>query len=273
MIADQAQCEISTGMSAIDLVSAIAARHPGWTFTFVTFEVEPGSMEAIRPHINPEFLDSLNSLWDRVGNDTIRGLGGIVPRDRNWEVGWNSILAQSIDERSFAASIDIVLRHEEGRQAIRGFEMESGQITPSSMARIVESLPRNHVLAFCSLCKTPDHEILHLPMMDFRCAPNPYFQSLVRICLDRLGQRDGAIVKSGRSYHFYGLKPLGVGAWREFMARCLLLAPLTDARYIAHRLVEGLCVLRLSVAGSKSATPTIDCVLTDTADLAGKNLA
>ena len=187
---DQVQPKISIGISAIDLVSAIAAAHPRWRFTFVTFEVEPSSMEAIRPLINCEFLRHLNSLWEQLGSDTIRGLGGVIPRDRHWEVGWNSILAQSIDEGSFSPALDIVLKHETGRQATRGFEMKSEEISSLSLTRIVESLPANYVLALCSVCRTPHNETLHLPLMDFRCAPSPYFQPLVDLCLRRIGQRE-----------------------------------------------------------------------------------
>jgi hypothetical protein len=259
----QVQTNVSGGVTAIDLVSTIAASHPWWRFTFVTYEVESSSMEEIRPLISREFLRNLNSLWELLGKETIRGLGGIIPRDRHWEVGWNSILGQSIDEWNFAPAVDIVLKHEAGRQESRGFEMKSEEINSGSLTNIVESLAPNYVLALCSTCKSPQSEVLHLPLMDFRCAPNLYFRSLVTLCLRRLGQRDGVIVRSGRSYHYYGLTPCNVEEWRQFMATCLLLAPLTDARYIAHRLKEGLGVLRLSSAGSKSATPLVECLLSD----------
>src|SRR5213075_183801 len=85
---------------------------------------------------------------------------------------------------------------------------------------------RDSFVAWCDDCLTrtrPD-----IPMMDFRCTPSASNLDRIQRALRALGQSAGAVLASGRSYHFYGFQLLPPNEWSDFLARCLLLAPLVD---------------------------------------------
>jgi hypothetical protein len=75
--------------------------------------------------------------------------------------------------------------------------------------------------------------------------------------MTRLDEREGALLASGHSYHYYGFVPRDLAGWRLFMARAILLAPLADERFIAHCLIEDLACLRLDATGPLAAEPSL----------------
>jgi hypothetical protein len=91
----------------------------------------------------------------------------------------------------------------------------------------------------------------HIPMLDFRCPCSAANAGAIRQILSLLGQNSGILAESGRSYHFYGARLLSPSDWVHFMGRALLFAPLADPRYVAHRLADGEC--RLKIAASRNA--------------------
>ena len=112
-----------------------------------------------------------------------------------------------------------------------------------------------------SLCETPGGERRHLPLLDFSCPVGPEHEAFVRVGVERLGQSRGLLVESGNSYHYYGLDPVPEAEWRAFMTEALLLAPYVDARYVAHRLLGGVGVLRLGAGPGKPTPPRPIAVL------------
>lgn len=81
--------------------------------------------------------------------------------------------------------------------------------------------------------------------MDLRCRPSNENLYKCKTAFQKMGV-PGVMLESGRSYHFYGFKILAHEDWVRFMANCLLFAPLSDVRYIGHRLLEGACDLRIT---------------------------
>jgi hypothetical protein len=63
------------------------------------------------------------------------------------------------------------------------------------------------------------------------------------------------------SFHYYGFELLTQDKWIEFLAGCLLLAPFTDSRYIAHRLAEGVADLRITNSDEKKTIPYIVAII------------
>ncbi len=98
-------------------------------------------------------------------------------------------------------------------------------------------------------------------MMDFRWVPSSKALDGILSALRTAGVRTGAILESGRSYHFYGFDLLDQGDWLQFMGKCLLIAPLTDSRYIAHRLIDGACALRITPDKNHPKVPTVAAFL------------
>lgn len=114
-----------------------------------------------------------------------------------------------------------------------------------------------------SLCEFEDGQPRHLPLLDFACPKGSEHEHFVRAAAVGLGLQRGALVDSGASYHLYGFEPLTEVQWRDFMARSLLLAPYVDARYVAHRLLGGVGVLRVGAAPGKDTEPTVIAYLGD----------
>lgn len=122
---------------------------------------------------------------------------------------------------------------------------------------------RGEALALYSRCQNTNMRELHIPMMDFRVKSgeaNAHHLSLLSAALQRLGQRQGVLLDSGNSYHYYGLELLTQSQWRRFMAACLLLDPLVDVRYIAHRMLAGKASLRLNEISDKRNPKVVACL-------------
>jgi hypothetical protein len=99
----------------------------------------------------------------------------------------------------------------------------------------------------------------HIPMMDFRIKSSTNIDQLclLKECLCKLKQTDGVLLNSGKSYHYYGFRRLSHQEWMRFMTACLLLEPLVDVRYIAHRILAGKASLRLTATPQKKKVPEL----------------
>lgn len=120
------------------------------------------------------------------------------------------------------------------------------------------SLESNSALGILSeVIVSPGLPKHHIPMMDFmEC-------NLDRIKrgLHYLGEYEGVILNSGRSFHYYGFYLLDPEGWRRFMGKCLLLPGLVEPRHVGHRLVDGYCCLRLTACSAKPKTPKLVAML------------
>jgi hypothetical protein len=171
---------------------------------------------------------------------------------------WESIIVSSWSTAKLDMLIGQALQHDFTREENTRFDIRANELTPDRIRQAIESLDAGWVLALCSKCEALDGSQWHIPMMDFRCAPSPMNLERTRIALKQLGQTRGAILESGRSYHYYGFELQDRKQWIEFMAKSLLLAPFIDARFVAHRLLEGTSVLRLT---SSERKPRVPCVV------------
>jgi hypothetical protein len=134
-----------------------------------------------------------------------------------------------------------------------------------AVAEHVRQAIAGRALGMCSLCTLEDGTQRHLPMMDFRCSSAADLRQrnlhLIVNLLRQIGERAGVVLNSGASFHYYGLRLLSESEWKRFLGKCLLLAPLTDARYIGHRLIEGFGVLRIAPSYWKVTSPYLVWVL------------
>jgi hypothetical protein len=154
------------------------------------------------------------------------------------------------------------------KQLVRGVEVdESRDIIKVRAAKLASRLRElvseckkdKEALALYSICKNSAGGVWHIPMMDFRIDSRKELGQLhlLKECLRRLKQTDGVLLNSGKSYHFYGFRRLSEHEWMRFMTSCLLLEPLVDTRYIAHRILAGKASLRLTAAPLKEKVPEI----------------
>lgn len=120
-------------------------------------------------------------------------------------------------------------------------------------------------LAIYSKCRDESCNFHHIPMLDLhiKSAHGRGALDLIVEALRKLGQTDGAILDSGKSFHYYGLRLMSKPQWRRFMSACLLLGQLADVRYIGHRLLARKAALRLNKAPNKDTEPKIVACLAD----------
>lgn len=134
------------------------------------------------------------------------------------------------------------------------------QLSAKTLEELRDQRP-GWTLAVSSRVTTKRGERLHLPLMDFQCPISERNLDVVVTALALIGLYTGAVVESGRSYHYYGFNLLTLDAWLEFLGGCLLLSPIIDARYIGHRLLDKECVLRLSPSPGKTQQPRVVRIL------------
>lgn len=98
-------------------------------------------------------------------------------------------------------------------------------------------------------------KIAHIPMLDVELAPNDENLSHLICCLRTLGERAGAVLLSGASYHYYGYDLLTPNNWRKFMYLSLLLDEVVNTRWVGHRLIDGHANLRITPKGEYNFIP------------------
>jgi hypothetical protein len=117
--------------------------------------------------------------------------------------------------------------------------------------------PSGEVRGFCSRVTLRGGDFAQLPLLDFQCEVRERNVDAIAVALKLLGQRRGALLASGRSYHYYGYDPLNQKEWYKFMSRAVLLDPLVDVRYVAHCLIDELACLRLDAHAAHPMEPVI----------------
>ncbi len=159
--------------------------------------------------------------------------------------------------RKLTEAFATLLNHDPQAETKSRFKISHRELSRQRLEKEVSKLMPDRVLALASRCRLAKGNIGHIPMMDFNCLPSARNQKIVKAALNALGQKRGVLLNSGRSFHYCGFDALTQKRWYEFLSKSLLLAPLTDARYIAHRLWAGTCSLRLSSAESKPRVPRV----------------
>jgi hypothetical protein len=137
------------------------------------------------------------------------------------------------------------------------YDVGSSELTLEYIEALAASLPPNVALAVTSHVTLRDRTIGHIPMMDLKCETSPSLEKSLVALFKAIGSEHAAMLNSGNSYHYYGFDILGESGWRAFLGRCLLLEPLVDMRYIAHRLIDGFCSLRINRTVTKATIPTV----------------
>lgn len=102
---------------------------------------------------------------------------------------------------------------------------------------------------------------MQLPLLDFHCPETSENDTLVQQVCKELFQNAALVFSSGESYHALGLHSMDDPTFQKFLARSLLFAPIVDARYVAHQLIEGACALRLSASPVKPNQPKLKFAL------------
>jgi len=170
---------------------------------------------------------------------------------------WDAILAISMKRGEIPERyVELAILHDKSPDE-HPIHLSRLDLTHESIEAKSKGLPRGFVLAFSSRVVLKDGTEAHIPLMDFRCHPSPQNSTIVRKALVAMGEHSGILVNSGRSYHFYGLRLLSKEAWLRFLAMGMLFSPIVDVRYIAHRLADGACRLRICAGPDKPSVPHV----------------
>jgi len=212
-------------IKAQELVLSLPSRIPSLrVLNFTKYKPRPGSDERLPT--------SDEVAW------RARALASI---SKNKTLAWKSFIIASSPTQRANGFIREALKH----SAPKFLRIPAGDLSQTRLEEERTRLSDDQVLALCSSCELLDGRARHIPMMDFMCVCSSTNLQKIKRALIELGQEKGAIVDSGRSYHFYGFDLMKQREWEKFLARCLLLYPLTDSRYIAHCLL-GDAVLRIT---------------------------
>jgi hypothetical protein len=174
--------------------------------------------------------------------------------ERKWEFEKKVIEAVQKDS-THENHITNMLRHDPNESS-RLISVEASDLE-KWLLNTLNKIEEDEAIGWVSLCISANNTICHLPMMDFSCDISFQNLSFIKKAMEFIGEKKGVFVNSGNSYHYYGYSIIPPPQWHHFMAQCILLAPFTDVRYIAHRLLSGYCILRISGSRLKQKIPEI----------------
>lgn len=112
------------------------------------------------------------------------------------------------------------------------------------------------LISVCSVVSMRSGGVAHIPMMDFECSISDENTEKIKDFVRISGQKGGVILKTERSYHYYGFYLLSEKDWIRFLGDSLL-AEICDVRYIGHRLKDGYAGLRITSGGIRNTPPTV----------------
>jgi hypothetical protein len=116
---------------------------------------------------------------------------------------------------------------------------------PSLQSMSQSAHGQKRLLALTSSVQMRDGSVRHLPLLDFHTAYSEHTTCLIAEVISLLGA-SGSLLRSGKSYHFYGDALLTSDEMIAFLGKALLFEPIVDRAWIAHQLIEGRCALRIS---------------------------
>jgi hypothetical protein len=108
-----------------------------------------------------------------------------------------------------------------------------------------------------SLVSMRDGSFGHIPMMDFWLKISKKSDKLAQQVSSAFRVGPGWVLRSGRSYHFYGQQIIDKSTMMQFLGTALMFAPITDRGWIAHQLVDCACNLRAGEHETKIGSPYV----------------
>jgi hypothetical protein len=141
------------------------------------------------------------------------------------------------------------------------FRISRDEILAGRLVELMSAQPTGHHLSFSSRIEMGAEGTKQLPLLDFHCPDTVENDYLVSEVCKQLYHDTALVFSSGESYHTLGLDLLNENGFRDFLTRSLLFAPIVDARYVAHQLLEGACALRLSTSADKPNRPRLKFTL------------
>jgi hypothetical protein len=221
-------------LSALDLIKSFPGRFPEIANYFFKFYVPYAGLDV------------------RQNDPTQRSI---------FQLSTEELLVHDLPEKL----VERMLRDIDVDETINWIEVSANEFGEKVAELMEKARSLSNALAIYSECRDDSRNHYHIPMLDLHInsAHGRRALDLIIEALLRIGETDGAILESGKSFHYYGLRLMSERQWRRFMSACLLLGPVADVRYIGHRLLAGKAALRLNKAPYKETEPTIVACLTN----------
>lgn len=231
------------GLTAVQLVARLPALCPDVSqFTFTRYAPQPGAATRLA-QTSVELKPELEALL----------LNSPLVHRRAIELLMFVSAADVEPERA----LDALLSQDDADEGAREFRIDAHRLAADSVQTILSETPTDKALGLSSLCALKRGGFAHLPLVDFCLAATPDNQQVMIAAARRLGLKHAAVLESGRSYHVYGFDLMTEPEWARFLARALLLTPIVDVRYIAHRLLARRSVLRINSSVAKPEVPLV----------------
>jgi hypothetical protein len=197
---------------------------------FETFKPRPGLDQRLNTLLTN--VENLKNLVDGILPDVCGSL-------------WDAVVTRSMTNGAIPSQLlQTALLHEPNPTTVSA-ALSARSIIEGAVEVLSKQAKGEDSVAVCSRVRLASGADAHIPMLDFRCPVSDSNSAAILQLLKQLGQVAGLLVASGRSYHYYGISLYDEPQWLEFMAKALLLRPITDDRFIAHRLIDGQCRLRI----------------------------
>jgi hypothetical protein len=167
-----------------------------------------------------------------------------------------SVLTSRHDIKQFAIRAYVPKSHQQFDET---FQFARGE----NIFRILQELKASHdpqyTFAFFSRVET-DEGVRHYPMLDFSNSKVEYGVDRVKSVLVELGEKNGVILRSGRSFHYYGFRLLTQETWVAFLKQASEFDEI-GKKYIGHQFEDGGCTLRITTNELKPQMPVVVAVL------------
>lgn len=203
----------------------------------------PELVNRIARVLPPDALLEFIRYTPRAGADERAGHGAADPRT----------LVESASDDALERTVREMLRHEVADELPNLERVPAGKLDLEDLQSRLEPA---QVLAWLSRISR-DAQVEHLPMLDMKVSPSDRGLDTTKRIASGLGIDQAIILQSGASYHVYGRVIVSELAWKRMMTKALLAQPFVDARYVAHRLLAGHGVLRLTASSRKPTTPFV----------------
>ena len=167
-----------------------------------------------------------------------------------------SFLNEARDPGSLSRVVGELISHQQNEDEAT-VSLARADVLGHGLEGLQLGLAADMVLGVSSRVTTGEGLTRHLPLLDMKVPPGAGMPDAVRDIARAMGVVHGAVVESGGSYHLYGFQLLDPGEWVSFTARALLAQPFVDTRYVAHRMLAGRAVLRLTTCALKPVEPTV----------------
>lgn len=169
---------------------------------------------------------------------------------------WEALMLSCFGEpRDFTRLLQEATFHQSHADSL--LRISRDEVLAGRLAELMNAQSAGHHLSFSSKIELGGEETKQLPLLDFHCPESAENDRLVSEVCKQLYGDTTLVFSSGESYHALGLELLDELDFRDFLTRSLLFAPIVDARYVAHQLLDGACALRWSNSGDKPNRPRL----------------